>query len=93
MTEDDFQCASEEKIFIDTFNGKHTAQVGTQLYMSKEQLLGKPYNYKVDIYSLGLILFELLVPFNTQMERITVMQNIKKDKFPQDFQKKYKEEV
>lgn len=49
----------------------HTDQVGTQLYMSPEQIEGKPYNYKVDIYSLGLILFELLWPLSTQMEQVT----------------------
>ena len=32
--------------------------------MSPEQLERKAYDHKVDIYSLGLILFELLVPFS-----------------------------
>lgn len=49
----------------------HTDQVGTQLYMSPEQIEGKPYSYKVDIFSLGLILFELLWPLSTQMEQVT----------------------
>ena len=39
-------------------------------YILKEY--GASYNHKVDIYALGLILFELLVPFSTQMERIKV---------------------
>ena len=33
---------------------------------------GDSYNHKVDMYALGLILFELLTPFSTQMERIKV---------------------
>ncbi|TNN39634.1 Eukaryotic translation initiation factor 2-alpha kinase 3 [Liparis tanakae] len=49
---------------------RHTGQVGTKLYMSPEQLSGNSYSHKVDIYSLGLILFELLYPFRTQMERV-----------------------
>ncbi|RXN24875.1 eukaryotic translation initiation factor 2-alpha kinase 3 [Labeo rohita] len=49
---------------------RHTGQVGTKLYMSPEQLSGNSYSHKVDIYSLGLILFELLCPFRTQMERV-----------------------
>ena len=50
----------------------HTGQVGTQLYMSPEQANGKPYSQKVDLYALGLILFELLNFFSTQMERMRV---------------------
>lgn len=38
------------------------------------QLSGNSYSHKVDIYSLGLILFELLYPFRTQMERVRVRQ-------------------
>lgn len=102
-----------------SFGERHTAQVGTELYMSPEQVnhnfyssltnlfplcyyvfvilisqrKGKPYNYKVDIYSLGLILFELLVPFGTEMERIQIMQSLHRQKFPPDFPKNYKNEV
>lgn len=39
------------------------------------QLSGNSYSHKVDIYSLGLILFELLCPFRTQMERVRVSQH------------------
>ncbi|XP_023474526.2 eukaryotic translation initiation factor 2-alpha kinase 3 isoform X2 [Equus przewalskii] len=49
---------------------RHTGQVGTKLYMSPEQIHGNNYSHKVDIFSLGLILFELLYPFGTQMERV-----------------------
>ncbi|XP_058406707.1 eukaryotic translation initiation factor 2-alpha kinase 3 isoform X2 [Diceros bicornis minor] len=49
---------------------RHTGQVGTKLYMSPEQIHGNNYSHKVDIFSLGLILFELLYPFSTQMERV-----------------------
>ena len=36
------------------------------------QMEGKAYSHKVDIFSLGLIFFELFCPFGTQMERIKV---------------------
>ena len=49
--------------------GQHTDQVGTELYMSPEQLARRSYDRKVDVYSLGLILFELLVPFGTQVRQ------------------------
>jgi len=72
---------------------KHTDQVGTQLYMSPEQIEGKRYNHKVDIYSLGLIFFELLCPFGTDMQQVTVLSRLKKGEFPPGFCDKYPEEV
>lgn len=72
---------------------QHTKQAGTHLYMSPEQLCGNRYNYKVDIYSLGLIFFELLVVFSTEMERIDTLSALRSSKFPDDFPKKYKSEV
>ncbi|CAB3233275.1 unnamed protein product [Arctia plantaginis] len=72
---------------------RHTYQVGTHLYMSPEQLLGRPYSYKVDIFSLGLILFELLQPFGTESERITCLQRLRNGHYPQDFQKQYPHET
>lgn len=72
---------------------KHTQRVGTSLYMSPEQAKGQSYNYKVDIYSLGLIFFELLNYFHTETERYKVLQAIKNNKFPDDFVNGYVEEV
>uniref|UniRef100_A0A8C4R6R5 non-specific serine/threonine protein kinase n=1 Tax=Eptatretus burgeri TaxID=7764 RepID=A0A8C4R6R5_EPTBU len=63
----------------------HTGRVGTTLYMSPEQLAGKVYSHKVDIYSMGLILFELLCPFSTQMERIQTLSDVRKRIFPEHF--------
>lgn len=52
-----------------------------------------PYNYKVDIYSLGVILFELLVPFGTDMERSCTLMDLRSNKFPAHFQQQFQEEV
>lgn len=71
---------------------RHTRQVGTQLYMSPEQLKGLPYDYKVDIFSLGLILFELLVSFGTEMERICTLKGLRKNQFPGGFEENYSNE-
>lgn len=76
----------------DCFHKKHTHGLGTHLYMSPEQLQHLQYNYKVDIYSLGLILFELLVFFGTETERIMVLTGLKNHKFPEDFQRKFNDE-
>ncbi|KAM7364322.1 pancreatic eIF-2alpha kinase [Cochliomyia hominivorax] len=64
---------------------RHTQQVGTHLYMSPEQLRGLPYDFKVDIYSLGLIFFELLVYFSTEMERIMTLRSLRDGNYPKDF--------
>ena len=71
----------------------HTQRVGTHLYMSPEQAKGHSYNYKVDIYSLGLIFFELLVHFGTESERIVVLNGLRSHKFPKDFFESFPKEV
>ena len=54
---------------------QHTGNLGSHFYMSPELILGKKYNKKVDIFSLGIILFELHYPFSTNMERAKVKGN------------------
>uniref|UniRef100_T1PB13 non-specific serine/threonine protein kinase n=1 Tax=Musca domestica TaxID=7370 RepID=T1PB13_MUSDO len=71
---------------------RHTQQVGTHLYMSPEQLRGLPYDFKVDIYSLGLIFFELLVYFGTEMERIMTLRSLRDGVYPKDFPHKHPKE-
>ncbi|EFA85826.1 putative protein serine/threonine kinase [Heterostelium album PN500] len=58
-------------------NGKRKS-VGTILYSSPEQEEGIAYNEKTDIYSVGAIYYELLSNFNTTMERVVSLSNLKK---------------
>ncbi|XP_030568124.1 eukaryotic translation initiation factor 2-alpha kinase isoform X2 [Drosophila novamexicana] len=71
---------------------RHTQLVGTHLYMSPEQLRGQNYDYKVDIYSLGLIFFELHVYFSTEMERIKTLRGLRDGQYPEAFVKQNPEQ-
>ncbi|RHY54730.1 hypothetical protein DYB38_002035 [Aphanomyces astaci] len=60
-----------------------TAGVGTYLYASPEQISGETYNAKADLYSLGLILFEMMhEPFGTTMERVVTLRNLRDGHLP-----------
>lgn len=58
-----------------------------------KQYQRRPYDYKVDIYSLGLIFFELLVPFSTDMERYNTLSGVRKLRFPASFTDSFGTEV
>ena len=58
------------------------AMVGTPQYAAPEQLKGK-CDKKSDIYSLGVILLELLVCFTTDMERTKTVNDAKRNIFPE----------
>lgn len=51
------------------------------------------YSNKVDIFALGVIFFEMLIPFKTEMERIKVLSNVREKRFPSDIQASYAQEV
>ncbi|XP_033756606.1 LOW QUALITY PROTEIN: eukaryotic translation initiation factor 2-alpha kinase 3-like [Pecten maximus] len=88
---------SEEEILgadnLGNTSFKHTTEVGTKLYMGPELVCGKTYGQKVDIFSLGMILFELLYPFSTQMERVRTMTAVKIRQLPKEFDMAYPAEA
>jgi translation initiation factor 2-alpha kinase 1 len=71
-------------------SNEHTKGVGTSLYSSPEQLKGYIYDTKTDMYSLGIILFELYFAPQTEMEKIMTINNLKENyKFPDDFEQRW----
>ncbi|CAG8527185.1 5428_t:CDS:10, partial [Acaulospora morrowiae] len=69
-----------------------TRDIGTTLYVAPEvasgnALIGAHYNHKVDIYSLGIIFFEICYKFSTEMERRMIIVDLRKSEivFPKDF--------
>lgn len=67
-------------------------EYGTQTYLSPETIENNTYSVYSDIYSLGIIFFELLNIFPTHMERFSKIKNVKIGKFDDKFFKKYKKE-
>ncbi|NWS51565.1 E2AK1 kinase, partial [Chunga burmeisteri] len=68
---------------------RHTSGVGTCLYASPEQLQGSHYDFKSDMYSMGVILLELFQPFGTEMERTEVLTHLRNGQIPHTFYKKW----
>ena len=66
-----------------------TKSVGTALYVAPELRSGSgsTYNDKVDIYSLGIIFFEMCETFETGMGRVTALSDLRKKEtlLPPDF--------
>lgn len=53
--------------------------MGTPLYQSPEQIECLNYNQKVDIYAMGLILYEMCSAFKTGMERRESIERLKNE--------------
>lgn len=65
-----------------------TSAIGTAMYVAVEVLNGKGnYNEKIDMYSLGIIFFEMIYPFSTGMERVNILKGLRSSsiEFPKDF--------
>ena len=71
------------------FNKTLNEQGGTYLYQSPEQIQEQPYDQKVDIFALGVILVELLSKFNTESERVEVLKGLKNNSYPEYLKKDY----
>ena len=75
-------------------NDYMTYAIGTKYYCSPEQEKSKSYNEKTDIFSIGIIIFEMFYFFNSLMERDKVLRNIKENQiYPEDFNKRCETKV
>ncbi|ETB56277.1 PEK protein kinase [Plasmodium yoelii 17X] len=65
-------------------NTQINPSAGTVNYMSPEQLNGEHFDQKADIFSLGVVFFEMFhEPFSTSMERSIVLSNLLKSIYPE----------
>jgi translation initiation factor 2-alpha kinase 3 len=64
-------------------------RVGTELYRPLDAPTSdarpQPVGPSTDLFALGIIAFELLYPFSTQMERRTTLMNLRRGMFPEGF--------
>lgn len=66
-------------------DSSHTTGVGTFVYASPEQLKGSHYDSKSDMYSVGILAFELFQPFGTEMERARCLGDLREGRIPDSF--------
>ncbi|KAF2678985.1 kinase-like protein [Lentithecium fluviatile CBS 122367] len=76
---------------IQTDGGDMTRSIGTALYVAPElrSTVAGSYNDKVDMYSMGIIFFEMCYPLKTAMERDQVIRSLRERKhtLPAEFEK------
>ncbi|XP_019127626.1 eukaryotic translation initiation factor 2-alpha kinase 1 isoform X2 [Larimichthys crocea] len=66
-------------------DSSHTTGVGTFVYAAPEQLKDSHYDSKSDMYSIGVLAFELFQPFGTEMERVRTLGDLREGKIPDSF--------
>lgn len=70
-----------------------TNNIGTPMYISPEQEKHTKYDQKTDIYSLGIMLFEMINNFKTRHERDEKMKDLRKQRIiPDDVAREFPEE-
>ena len=70
---------------------EHTSGIGTTSYAAPEQLSHENYSFKADMYSAGIILFELTWAFQSDHEKSDCFKILKQGKVPLDYSLQWKE--
>lgn len=65
----------------------HSSAIGTLPYAAPEQIKSKNYNTKVDIYSLGIILIELMNTCSTASEFSNILKEVKDGRITEEMRK------
>jgi len=71
-----------------TVTNAHTFLIGTPPYVAPEQyspLYDGKYNFKVDIYALGIFIMEFFTLFNNKDEKIVAIKELRNDNIPDSF--------
>lgn len=86
----DLEALSTRLVRTGSVLSDHTSGVGTSTYAAPEQLRSSVYNTKCDVYSLGMILFELFQRYGTEMERGRSLADVRKGVIPGIMYKNWK---
>lgn len=91
------ECSNKSTDRLKYVHCNQTDVIGTPLYMSPElsatnektRISKVIYSHKVDVYSLGIIYFEMLYPLKTGHERVITLQDLRKKSItmPNDVEK------
>ncbi|KAJ7342297.1 hypothetical protein JRQ81_010041 [Phrynocephalus forsythii] len=77
---------------VDDLSAERTRGAGTMGYLAPEQVLSH-YGKEVDIFALGLILFEMLYTYETSHEKAKVWSKVREGIFPDKFSSEFPREV
>ncbi|CAG9535257.1 unnamed protein product [Cercopithifilaria johnstoni] len=91
-------CLHQTKVFHNTTVAEneittHSRGVGTSVYAAPEQQNSTIYDNAVDVYSAGIVFFELCIPFHTQMERLEAIEKLKNGKLSKEFKTSFPDEA
>ena len=82
----EYQLASQHGLYL-------THEIGTLWYMAPEMKNNSTiYDQKADIYSLGIIFFEMLLEFGSAHEKCEVITKLVDKKIPDSFKREFPEE-